>query len=373
MKAALLLQFYFPYGGLQRDCLAMAAGLFRRGVDVTIITRSWDGDQPEGIEVVILGQRGVSNVARDQNFDDDVAQWLAANMYDVTVSFSRLSTPVDFYYAADPCYRVKIERDRSSIYQISRKFRYYASLESQMFSAESAPQLLLLTAMELADYHRLYGTQAERVTVIPPSIKKRDLDLASKKKQREKVRSHMGWGQKQAIVLFVGSGFATKGLDRAIIASAKCERDLKFCIVGDGKTGKYEQQLKKLSASGRVEFLGARDDAWELMVAADLLIHPARSENTGTVLVEALSAGTGVLTTDRCGFSNHIIASEAGEVLASPFDQDELNRVLEKLLSASWEDRAQVALEYAANEDLYSGMKTAVQCVFNHLVSRHEN
>ena len=69
MKIALLLQHYFPYGGLQRDCLNMAVRLSGRGRDVTVITRSWDGGKPEGIEVVEMGARGMSNMAMDRNFD----------------------------------------------------------------------------------------------------------------------------------------------------------------------------------------------------------------------------------------------------------------------------------------------------------------
>lgn len=365
MKVALLLQFYFPFGGLQRDCVAMAQGLAERGMQVTIVTRSWEGEQPMGIEVIELGARGVSNVAMDQNFDRDVRAWLATKDFSAVVGFSRLETDMDFYYAADPCYRLRIERDRSIWYQFTRKCRYFKSLEKKLFGMGGHTQLLLITEMEVPDYQAFYGTELERITILPPSIRKRDLTMKGKEALRKEVRKRMHWPDELPVVLFVGSGFATKGLDRAISACAAIQSDLKFCVVGDGKTGEYKTQVKRVAAEDCIDFLGGRDDAWELMAGADLMIHPARSENTGTVLVEALSAGTGVLTTDRCGFSNHISASGAGRVLSSPFDQNALNETLENLLAEPWQERAESALQYAAEEDLYSGMQTAVSKVMS--------
>ena len=162
MRVALLLQFYFPFGELQRDCLSMAKGLKQKGVHVSIITRSWQGDQPDGIEVVVLGARGIGNVVMDQNFDTDVSAWLSDKNYHAVVSFSRLSTRTHFYYAADPCYRVKIERDRSNFYQRSRKYRYYSELEANLFSRGGTTQLLLLTGMEIPAYQALHKQCARR-------------------------------------------------------------------------------------------------------------------------------------------------------------------------------------------------------------------
>lgn len=40
-----------------------------------------------------------------------------------------------------------------------------------------------------------------------------------------------------------------------------------------------------------MQFLGPRDDVSRLMLAADLLVHPARNENAGMVLLEAMVSG----------------------------------------------------------------------------------
>ena len=45
---------------------------------------------------------------------------------------------------------------------------------------------------------------------------------------------------------------------------------------------------------------------------ADLLIHPAYNENTGTVLLEALVAGLPVLVSAVCGYAHYIAEADAG-------------------------------------------------------------
>src|SRR6185503_8466984 len=63
----------------------------------------------------------------------------------------------------------------------------------------------------------------------------------------------------------------------------------------------------------RVRFAGGRADVLGCYRAADLCLHPARAENTGTVLLEALSQGV--------------------PVVCSPFDAEELARTLARLLA----------------------------------------
>ncbi|MGB0776294.1 MAG: glycosyltransferase, partial [Akkermansiaceae bacterium] len=62
-------------------------------------------------------------------------------------------------------------------------------------------------------------------------------------------------------------------------------------------------------------FAGARDDVDEWMLAADMLIHPARMEAAGMVLTEALVQGLPVLCTENCGYAKHI--ADAGSVVVS--------------------------------------------------------
>ena len=92
------------------------------------------------------------------------------------------------------------------------------------------------------------------------------------------------------------------------------------------------------------------------VLGADLLIHPAYNENTGTVLLEALVAGLPVLVSKVCGYAHYIAEADSGLVLDEPFEQEQLNQYLQRMLEddaarASW---ARNGLAFADSADLYS-------------------
>ena len=80
-------------------------------------------------------------------------------------------------------------------------------------------------------------------------------------------------------------------------------------------------------------FPGGMDNLEELYYAADLLLHPARNEAAGTVLVEALCCNLPVLTTNLCGYAEYIISSSGGVVLPEKFTLEHWVLAMKKLLT----------------------------------------
>ena len=99
-------------------------------------------------------------------------------------------------------------------------------------------------------------------------------------------------------------------------------------------------------------------------MAADLLLHPAYRENTGTVLIEAMAAGLPVLATDVCGFSYHIEYAGAGEIVPSPFRQETLNQLLVYMLTSEkkkqWQHNGRA---YIAKTDVFSRAEKATDVI----------
>ncbi|MNP52612.1 Lipopolysaccharide core biosynthesis protein RfaG [compost metagenome] len=105
-----------------------------------------------------------------------------------------------------------------------------------------------------------------------------------------------------------------------------------------------------------MQFLKGRSDIPRFLLGADLLIHPAYNENTGTVLLEALVAGLPVLVSKVCGYAHYIAEADSGLVLDEPFEQEQLNGYLQRMLEdqqarASW---SRNGLAFAETADLYS-------------------
>ena len=166
----------------------------------------------------------------------------------------------------------------------------------------------------------------------------------------------------------VGSGFKTKGLDRAIRAVAALPQPLRqrtrLLVAGRDKQAPFERLARRLGIAPQLTFLGARDDVGQLMLAADLLIHPAYSENTGTVLLEALVAGLPVLATDTCGFAFHVERAAAGCILHGPFAQQRLDALLHEMLCSPERPRWQAnGIRYGQQQDLYSMPQRAADLI----------
>jgi len=99
--------------------------------------------------------------------------------------------------------------------------------------------------------------------------------------------------------------------------------------------------------------------------AADLLIHPARTETTGTTLLEAMVTGLPVIVTGNCGYAHYIQKAGAGAVCPEPFDQRKLNTMLCDILTND-QLRTQYgenAREYCRTADIYSMVARGVEVI----------
>jgi len=265
---------------------------------------------------------------------------------------------LDVYFGADPCYLARIKRTKPWWCPWLPRYRHYAALECSVFAPGVATQIMLLTPQEIPVYQQHYGTE-DRFHLLPPNVPRRTFSPEEQSAMRQRVRKDNGWPEATRLLVFIGSDFKRKGLDRALRALAALPAPLRMntrlAVLGQSHPGRFERLARDLAVDSQVHFLGGRHDAPDWMLAADSLVHPAYSETAGMVLVEALTAGLPVLTTDVCGYAFHIARARAGIVLPSPFEQGACDRALAEILmpQAVKEWRAN-ALAYAAKEDLYS-------------------
>ena len=89
----------------------------------------------------------------------------------------------------------------------------------------------------------------------------------------------------ELLLVQIGSGFKTKGLDRSLKALASLPRELKqrtrLIAIGQDDPTPFLLQVKTLGLSEQVQILKGRSDIPRFLLGADLLIHPAYNENTG--------------------------------------------------------------------------------------------
>ncbi|OUS14121.1 hypothetical protein A9Q89_01250 [Gammaproteobacteria bacterium 53_120_T64] len=360
MQLAFALYKYFPFGGLQRNMLAMALEAIARGHGVTIYCSDWQGDCPMGIDLQVIPARGWDNAARMQNFAADLRPKLKAN--DLLVGFNKWPG-LDLYYAADSCFAYKAHYERGFFYRLAPRTKAYLTLEKAVFGAASKTQILEVSRPERERFVQCYGTAEDRFNTLPPGIARNRVAPDNWQEIRSKTRDQLGLGSEQTCFLALGSGYKTKGLDRSIIAlQTLCQQGLDgvLLVVGEDKREPFVRQAEKLGLQERVRFLGGRDDVPNLLQAADLLLHPAYKENTGNALLEAMIAGLPVVASDVCGYAHYVRDGEMGAVIASPFNSDSYVAAIHQVLSVSGEQWHQKGEDFAAKSDVYSRPQVAV-------------
>jgi UDP-glucose:(heptosyl)LPS alpha-1,3-glucosyltransferase len=217
----------------------------------------------------------------------------------------------------------------------------------------------MISDIERDKFKRHYNTPDNRLVMLPPGIdpnRKRSEDWEVR---RQQFRTQFQLRDEDIVILMVGSGFKRKGVDRVIMGLASLSPELrektKLFVLGEDTIPTFENQAKQLGVADNVSFFGGRSDVPEFLLGTDLFLHPARKENTGTVILEALVAGLPAFVSGACGYAGHITKSEAGLVSAEPFEQQAFNQQLASMLDKDklqqWSEKA---LHYAETEDLYS-------------------
>lgn len=358
MKLAFCLFNYFPYGGLQRDFLRIALACQARGHEVHVYTMRWEGEKLPGLQVHLISIRAWQNHVRARMFAEAVKSKLDQHHYDLVVGFNKMPY-LDVYYAADVCYQSRIKQLKSKFYRWLPRYRQWAMLEEAVFARGEKTHIFLISAIQELEYQKCYNTESERFHLLPPGIAKDRIAPPNANDIRQAVRENYQLSKDRFLLLMVGSGFKTKGVDRTLLALASLPTALKkqcrLFVIGQDNAAPFKALAKRLGVLEQVQFLGGRPDVPDFLLAADVLIHPAYHENTGTVLLEAVVAGLPVLTVAACGYAHYINDAQAGVVLPAPFNQQELNTALEKMLSwpalADWQQKA---LSFAKQADIYS-------------------
>ena len=367
MKFAFVVSLWFPFGGMQRSLLRIAQACVARGHQVDIYTGEWQGERPENIGVIKLDTKAATNHRSNDLLAQRFAESISGKGYNCRVGFTKIPG-LDVYYAADPCYAARVEETKHFLYKLLPRYRAFCRQETAVFKPGVTTELMLIAHQEKEKFIHHYGTEPERFHLLPPGINRERLVSENAAQDRDEIRDEFNIADDEILLLAVGSRFRTKGIDRVIHALAALPDSMKhqsrLVVVGHGKADPLKKLAARLQVGSRVIFTGTRDDVNRFYHSADYLIHAPRSENTGTVLIEAMICGLPVLVTENCGFAKHVAAADAGITIPEPFEQQQLNNSLQDFLqSDSRADWMANGPNYCENTDLYSLIERAADVI----------
>lgn len=173
-----------------------------------------------------------------------------------------------------------------------------------------------------------YGFSPDDILVVPPGV-----DVERFRPPRDKARARAEAGipdERSFVVLFCGSDFHRKGLDRAIraLACLPPSLDALLLVLGGGPEAPYRKLASELSVSDRIRFLGLREDAWRFYQAADAVVLPTRADVWGVIPFEAMASGVPAVVSAAAGSSQAVEHGKTGIVLPEPFRVEALTEAL---------------------------------------------
>ena len=314
---------------MQRDMLRTANELIKRGHTVEVFTLTWQGDVPKSIGENVLPQKAWFNFQKYQKFINVVSERIENGRFDLVFGYNRMPG-LDAHFAADPCFVERAKNQNRFLYRMNPRYRWFAANEKAIFAANKSTQILAVSLTEKANFQYWYGTQAERFHYIPPYLSSERFALEDKPTMRRYLRDEFSFDSDDFVYMLTGSGFAMKGLDRAILALAALPKELldntKLIAVGQDNPNHFMIMAKKLGLLNHVVISKGRSDTPKLMQGADVCVHPAYRENTGLVILEGMVSGAPMLVTESCGYAQHVKEADAGLVCPLPYQQSQFNQ-----------------------------------------------
>ncbi len=360
---------YFPFGGVQRDLMKLVRGCLDAGHEVRIYVIRWQGAIPDGVDVRKAPVKAWTNHRLYERFADWVAIDVLRDPVDLLVGMNKMPG-IDVYYAADSCFADKALNQRGMLYRLTPRYRSFRAAEHAVFAPEADTRILTISDLHTPSFRRYYGTPPERFHRLPPGIerdRRAPSDAGERLRRRQIKRTELGLAEETSLLLFIGSGFIKKGLDRVLRALKSLPPAAygrtRLMVVGKDNADPFRRLAIRLGVAELVQFFPeGRDDVPDLLLAGDALVLPAYDEAAGMVILEAMIAGLPVLTTENCGYAHFVSSSGAGIVTPMPFQQSRFEQDLLQILDT---DKAmqwsQAGLALGANESIYQMVPVAVQ------------
>jgi glycosyltransferase involved in cell wall biosynthesis len=183
---------------------------------------------------------------------------------------------------------------------------------------------LVAVSRATRDFHVMQGVDAKRCSVIYNGV---DLEEFRPRPPSGYLHRELGLPPTARLMATIGQLGLRKGTDVVLSAALQVAPDVPtahWLIVGERTSNKDESRefeellcslAKEPPLAGRVHFLGSRGDVPRLLNECELLIHAARQEPLGRVLLESAASGLAAIATEVGGTREIFPAENAGALL----------------------------------------------------------
>ncbi|MFW6173904.1 MAG: glycosyltransferase family 4 protein, partial [Elusimicrobiota bacterium] len=176
-----------------------------------------------------------------------------------------------------------------------------------------------------------YSIPSDKISVVPNGV---NLEEFKPRPEKDKIiRRKYNISEDSFLLFFCAHEFRRKGLATIIKSLPRLKEKVFLLIGGKDNPTPYKKLAERLGVSNQVIFAGNIPENINFYYSAsDVFIFPTLYEPFGLVIVEAISSGLPVITSELTGASELIEEGETGLLLNSPSDSDEIATEINKLL-----------------------------------------
>jgi len=305
LRLAIVRQRYNPFGGAERFIARALPALERAGAEVTLICRKAEGWGAR--RILRVDPFHIGKVWRDWSFARAARAAWRRQGFDLVQSHERIPG-CDVYRAGDGVHRRWLElRARAASFvermgiALNPYHRYVCGAERRLFEHPRLRAVICNSRMVADEIRRGFRIAPEKLHVVYSGVDLQHFHPRLRGELRGATRATLGCQPRDTLFLFVGSGFARKGL-RAAIEALRLAKHRSFWLIVVGKDREAARFAAQAADLGeRVRFLGGREDVRPLYAAADCLILPSRYDPFPNTVLEALAMGLPVIVSSRAG------------------------------------------------------------------------
>lgn len=201
--------------------------------------------------------------------------------------------------------------------------------------------MLVAVSRATLEWHVSNGLDEQISRVVHNGI---DLEQFTPRETRHEIHDELGLDHEAALLVSIGQIGMRKGLDVLLDAfEIACQQETRahLVIVGQRFSEKeeaveHEQLLRNRSGlgglKGRVHWLGYRYDVHRILNDATLVVHSARQEPLGRVLLEAAASGVPMIATD-VGGTREIFPDNSGAIIVEKDRGDQIAAAIVRVLT----------------------------------------
>lgn len=328
LKIAFLVKRFCKSGGKELYAVEVARELVKQGHQVDIFSYVADSKMINGITFHQVPKRlAFSSVLNTLSFIRETTKMLQNNSYDIIHSHER-NYKQDVLTLHSFSYLSGLEK-YSGLRRIEQK---YFSLRSLCYlwlekKQMTTPWLISVSDEITKDVRRQYN-RTENIVVMPPGVDTELFHPDVIAKERTEARIKVKAVDDELVIVFVGSAFKRKGLDRLFPVLSK---GMRLLVVGSGdNVRRYKRKVKEYRLENQVQFVGLTDDVRKYLAAADVMVLPSRSEAFGISILEGMACGLPVIVSVNSGVAALIKHEENGFLMKH---SAELSGLLKRLYS----------------------------------------